>query len=242
MGAGRWVGPFFDYAMTSLPHQHGATPATMPWTGHLGALRGAIGAGLAIALTGLVSVLAIGTDPAAPWLVASMGASAVLAFVLPASPLAQPWPIIGSHMLAAAIGLVCHMLPQLPWLSAGLAVSASIAAMSLLRCLHPPAGGTAVLLALASPAIAAQGWYFLIMPLGVNIALLTVLAVVYNRLTGHSYPHRAPEVAMTPGLTGRYTLDDLDAVLEDWDDVLSIDRDELDAVFRAIENRVAARG
>lgn len=214
----------------------------MPWTGRLGALRGAIGAGLAIALTGLVTHLAVGVDPAAPWLVASMGASAVLAFVLPASPLAQPWPVIGSHVLAAAIGLSCHLLPLAPWLCAGLAVFASIAAMSLLRCLHPPAGGTAVLLALATPAVAAQGWHFLIMPVGLNLLLLTLLAVIYNRLTGHAYPHHAPQVAMPPALAGRYTLDDLDAVLEDWDEVLSINRDELDALFRAVENRVSARG
>ena len=241
MGAGRRVGPFFDFAMTEQ-HQHGATPATMPWTGRLGALRGTIGAGLAIALTGLVTHLVVGADPAAPWLVASMGASAVLAFVLPASPLAQPWPVIGSHVLAAAIGLACHLLPLPPWLCAGLAVAGSIAAMSLLRCLHPPAGGTAVLLALATPAVAAQGWHFLILPLGLNVVLLTLLAVIYNRLTGHAYPHHAPHIAMPPVLAGRYTLDDLDAVLEDWDEVLSIDRDELDALFRAVETRVAARG
>ena len=225
----------------TMPHHHGATPATMPWTGRLGTLRGAVGAALAIALTGLVTHLAIGADPAAPWLVASMGASAVLAFVLPASPLAQPWPVIGSHMLAAAIGMACHMLPLAPWLAAGLAVFGTIAAMSLLRCLHPPAGGTAVLLALASPAITAQGWHFLILPLGLNVVLLTVLAVIYNRLTGHAYPHHAPQIAMPPVLAGHYSLDDLDAVLEDWDEVLSIDRDELDALFRAVESRVAAR-
>ncbi len=213
----------------------------MPWTGRLGALRGAIGAGLAIALTGLVTHLAVGADPAVPWLVASMGASAVLAFVLPASPLAQPWPVIGSHVMAAAIGLTCHMLPLAPWLGAGLAVFAAIAAMSLLRCLHPPAGGTAVLLALATPAVAAQGWHFLIMPLGLNVVLLTLLALVYNRLTGHAYPHRPPKAVMLPALAGSYTLDDLDTVLEGWDEVLSIDRDELDALFRAVESRVAAR-
>lgn len=96
-----------------------------------------------------------------------------------------------------------------------------------------------MLLALATPAVAAQGWHFLILPLGLNVVLLTLLAVIYNRLTGHAYPHRAPQVAMPPALTGRYTLDDLDAVLEDWDEVLSIHRDDLDALFRAVESRVA---
>ena len=224
-----------------MQHHTGATPATMPLSGRLGALRGAVGAGLAITLTGFLTGMVIGSDPAVPWLVASMGASAVLAFVLPASPLAQPWPVIGSHLLAAAIGLACHGLITVPWLAAGLAVLLAIAGMNLLRCLHPPAGGTAVLTALATPAIAALGWQFLIVPLGLNLAVLILLALAYNRLTGHAYPHRAPQVAVPPMLSGRYTDADLDAVLEDWDEVLSVDRGELDALFRALETRVLAK-
>lgn len=224
-----------------MQHHSGATPATMPWSGRLGALRGAIGAGLGIALTGIVTHHLLGGAPDVPWLVASMGASAVLAFVLPASPLAQPWPVIGGHLSAAAIGLGCHMLPGPGWLSASLAVGLAVAAMSLLRCLHPPAGGTAVLTALASPAVAALGWQFLLTPLALNLALLTVGAAVYNRLTGHPYPHHARHVPVPPVWAGRYSPADLDAVLEEWDEVLSVDRDDLDALFRALEGRVLAK-
>ena len=224
----------------SHPHAN-ATPAHMPWTGRLGFLRGALGAGLAIALTGLITRHFSPADPALPWLVASMGASAVLAFVLPASPLAQPWPVIGGHFLAAAVGIACHALLGPSWLAAAVAVGLSIAGMSMLRCLHPPAGGTAVLAALASPALANLGWTFLALPLGLNLVLLVLSAVAYNRLTGHAYPHRAPQVAIPPAWVGRYSPEDLDAVLEDWDEVLSVERDDLDALFRALENRVLAR-
>lgn len=224
------------------PHHSGATPATMPWTGRLGALRGAIGAGLGIALTGWITHRLLGGAPEMPWLVASMGASAVLAFVLPASPLAQPWPTIGGHLSAAAVGIACHMVLEPGPLAASLAVGLAIAVMSLLRCLHPPAGGTAVLTALASPAVAALGWTFLVMPLALNLALLTVGALVYNRLTGHPYPHHARQIPVPPAWAGRYSPEDLDAVLEEWDEVLSIDRDDLDALFRALEGRVLAKG
>lgn len=220
---------------------HGATPHTMPWTGRLGALRGAIGAGLAIGLTGWISLAAMGGDPALPWLVASVGASAVLAFVLPASPLAQPWPVVGGHLVSATIGLALHHLGQPGWIVAGLAVGLSIAAMSALDCLHPPAGGTAVLTVLASPAISAMGWRFLALPLGLNLVLLVGAAICYNRLTGHPYPHHARQVPVPPAWAGRYSSADLDAVLEDWDEVLSVDRDDLDALFRAVESRVLAK-
>lgn len=225
-----------------MQHLPGATPTTMPWSGRLGALRGAIGAGLGIALTGWITHRLLGGAPDAPWLVASMGASAVLAFVLPASPLAQPWPVIGGHLSAAAIGLSCHLLLGPGWLAASLAVGLAVAVMSLLRCLHPPAGGTAVLTALASPAVAALGWQFLLTPLALNLALLTLGAVLYNRLTGHPYPHHARHVPAPPVLAGRYSSEDLDAVLEEWDEVLSVDRDDLDALFRALEGRVLVKG
>lgn len=232
-----------------LDHKPAATAQTMPWTGRLGALRGAIGAGIAIMLVGLLSHAALGGDWAAPWLVASMGASAVLAFVLPASPLAQPWPVIGSHLLAATMGLLCHWLFSLPWFAAGLAVALSIAGMSLLRCLHPPAGGTAVLTALATPAIAALSWRFLVLPLGLNLVLLVGLAALYNRLTGHAYPHKTPQAAAPASVPLSYPASvplsyeaaDLDAVLDGWDEVLTIQRDELDALFRAVEARVRSR-
>jgi CBS domain-containing membrane protein len=40
---------------------------------------------------------------------------------------------------------------------------------------------------------------------------------------------------------GTYDIADLDAVLADWDEVLDIDREDLDALFRALERRVQAR-
>lgn len=225
-----------------MQHHHaGATPATMPWAGRLGALRGAIGAALGIALTGWIGHAVMGPDPALPWLVASMGASAVLAFVLPASPLAQPWPLLGGHLVAATVGIACHALALPGWLAGGLAVGLAIMLMSLLRCLHPPAGGTALLTALASPGVAALGWGFIAAPLALNLAALTLAALAYNRLTGHPYPHHAPAIPVPPAWSGRYSPEDLDAVLEEWDEVLSVDRDDLDALFRAVESRVLAR-
>ncbi|TIM63397.1 MAG: hypothetical protein E5Y60_25335, partial [Mesorhizobium sp.] len=49
------------------------------------------GATIGIALTGAIGGLVLGSGPHVPLLVAPMGASAVLLFAVPASPLAQPW-------------------------------------------------------------------------------------------------------------------------------------------------------
>lgn len=218
-----------------------ATPTRMMFAGRIGWLRGAVGAGIAIALTALVGRLALGNDPALPWLVASMGASSVLVFVLPASPLAQPWPVFGSHLVAGAIGVAIHALLGATWLSAGLSVGLAIAAMSLLRCLHPPAGGTVLLTALASPAVAAAGLGFLVLPLALNLLVLLAWGLAWNRLTGHSYPHRAAPQPPQRDWIGHIEDSDLDAVLAEWDEVLDVSREDLSALVHAVEERVRLR-
>ena len=41
-----------------------------------------------------------------PWLIAPLGPSAVLVFVLPAGPMAQPWAAVGGNTLSALVGIV----------------------------------------------------------------------------------------------------------------------------------------
>ncbi len=224
----------------TTPHS-AATPGLMPAIGKIGWLPGALGAGLAILLTGWISQAALGTAPDLPWLIAPMGASAVLVFVLPASPLSQPWPVAGGHLIAAAVGLACHAIVPLPALAAALAVGLAIALMSLARCLHAPAGGTAVLAALASPAVAGLGWRFLVFPVLPNVLVLIVCGLIWHRITGHSYPHRAAPVPAIPAWSGHIDDADLDAVLEQWDEVLDVSREDLLAVLHSVEARVRAR-
>lgn len=204
-------------------------------------LTAALGAGLAIALTSLVAHGVISAGPHTPWIVASLGASAVLAFVLPASPLSQPWPVLGGHLIAASVGLATRSAVPEPWLAAGLAVGLAIAAMNLLRCLHPPAGGTALLTALAMPGDPAGHWSYLIMPLGLDVVLLLLCALVWHRLTGHSYPHRTAAVAAPEPWVGHIEDSDLDAVLAEWDETLDISRQDLLALLHAAEARVVSR-
>src|SRR5438105_311808 len=64
-----------------------------------------------------------------PWFIAPMGASAVLLFAVPSSPLAQPWSLIGGNLCAALIGVTVARHVDDVALACGLAVSLSIGAM-----------------------------------------------------------------------------------------------------------------
>jgi len=149
------------------------------------------GALIGIAATGLVSRWVLEADTAAPLLmIASMGAAAVLVFAVPASPLAQPWSVIGGNVVSAATGVAVAHLVDDPMLGCGVAVGAAIAMMSLLRCLHPPGGGTALIPVLAGLGEPASNWAFPLAPVALNAVLLVVAAWVFHRFSGHAYPRK----------------------------------------------------
>ena len=80
------------------------------------------------------------------------------------------------------------------------------------------------------------------LPLAANLVALLAAGWLYNNLTGHNWPHHIPRVPPAPpqGWIGSYAAD-LDSVLEDWDEVLDVSREDLDALFRAVERRVQRR-
>lgn len=119
-------------------------------------------------------------DPALPWLIASMGSSAVLLFAVPHGPLSQPWPLLGGHLVSALIGVACARWLGTDLWSAGAAAGLSIGAMHPLRCIHPPGGATALTAVIGGPSITALGFGFVLMPVLVNALTLLLLAVLWN--------------------------------------------------------------
>jgi CBS domain-containing membrane protein len=212
--------------------------------GHLGWVRGAVGALLAIAITAFASGLILGgSTPALPMIVAPMGASAVLVFNLPASPLAQPWPVIGGNLVSASAGLLAGMATGSPWLAGGLAVGLSIGGMVLARCLHPPGGGTALLFALGATGAEHWGAEYLV-PVLANVLLLAACGWLYNNATGHAWPHRmiVPPARPVPGAPPPFTHEDVTGVLEDWDEMLDVDPDDLLAFIQAVDRQRTRSG
>lgn len=216
----------------------GKTPAKP-----LSALRGGGGALLGLLLTGLLGRLAVGGDNLMDLLlVAPIGASAVLVFAVPASPLAQPRAVIGGNVVSALVGITCALVIPNTLIASPLAVGLAIAAMMLLGCLHPPGGAVALIAVIGGPAVAKAGYLFALNPVAVNSVLLVIAGVVYGRLTGHSYPHRVPVVASphhttdpAPMARVGFTPGDLDKALARYGELLDVSREDLDALFRQVE-------
>lgn len=151
--------------------------------------RSCLGALFGIAFTSGVAHVALGASAEVPLLVAPMGASAVLLFAVPESPLAQPWSILGGNFVAAVVGVACAQLIATPLLAAAAAVALAISVMLALRCVHPPSGAVALTAVLGGPAIHALGYRFVLVPIALQSAALLGAALMFHFLMGHRYPH-----------------------------------------------------
>ena len=120
------------------------------------------------------------------WLMASLGASALLVFALPGSPMAQPWAVIAGNTLSAMVGIsIIHVVDQ-PLLAMPLAASISILGMFTLRCLHPPAAAVSLIVVLGH----VMHYRYAFFPVMVDSILLVFAGAVYSNLTGKRYPNR----------------------------------------------------
>ncbi|MBN9257559.1 MULTISPECIES: HPP family protein [unclassified Mesorhizobium] len=212
-------------------------------------LLACVGALIGIALTGLISALVLGNGPYVPLLVAPMGASAVLLFAVPASPLAQPWSIIGGNTISALMGVIVASVVHEPIMATGIAVALAIAAMSFTRCLHPPGGAAALTAILGGPAVAKAGFLFPFMPVALNATLLVALGYGFHALSRRSYPHVPAPVPQSshgtidPPAETRigFRPEDIDAALETLDETFDIDRNDLDRLLRQVELQAIVR-
>lgn len=77
-------------------------------------------------------------------MVASFGATAVLAYAAPDSPLARPKNIFFGHLVSAVTGVAVVYLFGSSWWTIALAVTLAIVIMDQVGVLHPPGGATAL--------------------------------------------------------------------------------------------------
>lgn len=235
---GRAVSVFKEWVKTFWP-------AAMPVRRSEQAL-GCVGAFLGLYFTAWLCQHTL--DTASPWLIAPMGASAVLLFAVPASPLAQPWSVLGGNLLSALVGVTCAS-----WLGHGVPVAAlagalAIAIMFTLRCLHPPGGAVALTAVLAGEEVARLGFHFVLYPVAINTLGLLLIALLFNNALRRRYPHRPVEHANAHGTADAvprdrlgFTPEDLDAVLEARGELLDISRDDLQDILQQTEQRAYRR-
>jgi CBS domain-containing membrane protein len=160
-------------------------------------LRACIGSGVGLTLCVFLVRLtqlplaAEGPDPTL-LLIAPLGATTMLAFAVPSSPLAQPWSALVGNTVSALVGVAVIMTVHEPWLAMGLSVTCAMLAMMLLRATHPPAAGVSLGVVLTAETVRPMGFSYAFSPVMLDTALLLLVAVGYNRLTGRVYPFRQP--------------------------------------------------
>lgn len=137
-----------------------------------------LGAFLGIATLGYL------TSQDHPFIAAPLGATAVLVFGIPDSPLAQPRNVIGGNLIAA---IICVTLVQVfgtaPWVMA-LAVATTIKLMQLTRTVHPPSGAVALLGVLTHAS-----WSYVLTPVLAGSVVIVFCTVLFNNTApGRTYP------------------------------------------------------
>ncbi|MET1116078.1 MAG: HPP family protein [Comamonas sp.] len=185
------------------------------------ALRMVLGVMLGLLITGFLSRWWAGSGNDS-WMIASLSASAVLLYGMPASPLSQPWPVLGGTVLAALVSTLCRLLVPDVVLAAALAVGVTLAGMLLLRCFHPPGVGMAAFVVLEH----SNGLELLVFPVLFNIVVLLACAIVYNHATGKPYPMRRRASS-----DQHFQKTDLDTALEQYNQVLDISRADLEGLL-----------
>lgn len=201
--------------------------------------RAALGAGVALLLAGL-ALRGLGLG----WLIAPFGASAVLVYAVPNSPLAQPWSVVVGNTLSALVALaVLAALPQAGW-AVPLAVGLAIAAMLAARALHPPGGAVALLVALGG----LHSWMETVATVAAGSCLLVGLGMLWNAAVGRVYPFRQPDQpgphgTRDPSPAARIGLNpaDLAAILEEYRQSANLGVADLARLVGAAEQAAAAR-
>lgn len=123
-------------------------------------------------------------------LIGSMGASAILVYGAPRSPLAQPRNLLGGHLISALVGVACQqLLGHIPDLAVALAVATAIALMHVTRTVHPPGGATAAIAVIGSEQIHQLGFLYVLAPVGLGAVILLLVGLVVNNLSANRrYP------------------------------------------------------
>jgi uncharacterized membrane protein len=151
---------------------------------------GPLASAFLILVTGVVALLA-----GRPWLLPSLGPSAVLAGEMPAHPVTRTWNMTVGHvggliagfvgvLLAGAMNdpivLVDHVLTPGRVLASVIAIALTVLAGAVLRASHPPAAATTLLVSLGSLRTATDAANLLI-----GVLVLAILAALVREVRMH---------------------------------------------------------
>ena len=122
--------------------------------------------------------------------VGSFGASAVLIYGVPNSPLSQPRNLIGGHLLSAIVGVISYKLfSSNLFLATAIAVSTSILIMQLTLTLHPPGGATSLIAVIGGDQIHELEFFYILIPVFSGALILFLIAFIVNNIPkNRAYP------------------------------------------------------
>lgn len=217
---------------------------------HTQILIPAAAACVAILIVGTISRTLIEATAVAHFLIASMGASALLLFVIPSSPLSQPWALFGGHMISGFIGISCALLIDDIVIASAISVTLAIIAMMYLRCLHPPGGATALIPILMAGEVHEVGFQFIFTPIAINTLILLLVSLLVNRLVlhrhyaSHSVPEPLPVQEETEAIiqSSPFTAEDLAYAFKKMDTYIDVDEEDLFRIYALATRHAEERG
>jgi len=192
---------------------------------------------IAISLT-LFSLAYFSNITDSPILIASLGATTLLLFAAPLSPVSQPWAVLVGHVVSAIVGVLCFMFFQNSLVSLAAAVAFSILFMYLLNALHPPGSATAMGFILATPEVHLMGFEFVLSPVLSSTLLILVMAFILNNLIpGRHYPtnsYRSRISRSENWAVGKAVFEesDLDNALKEANIFVDISKTELNKIYQ----------
>lgn len=171
---------------------------------------------------------------ASPILVLSMGSTAAMLFAVPHGALSQPWPLLAGHLVSGLIGIACLLRVPDPMLAASLATGLTLGAMHYLRCIHPPAGATALAAALGDEAVREMGFAFVVAPLMLNVLIIFAVAIAFNGLfPWRRYPAALVRSTPAPVAAGYEAISHEDFVfaLSQLDSFIDVSEDDVMKIY-----------
>jgi len=133
-------------------------------------LIGVIGATI-----GIIALQFITNASGVELVAASFGATFILIFALPDSPVVKPKNIVGGYLISTSISLLVFEFIGNDPFSLGLAFGLSFVLMQLTKTLHPPAGSIPLLILFVPP-----DWKFILTPILAGVIFILIYAKFYT--------------------------------------------------------------
>ena len=216
---------FSSLARAWAPNGLPTMSAAQQWRSSVGALLG----------VGMCGLLLHAMPLHSNWLIAPVGASVVILYVQPHSPLAQPRSVIVSYFFATLIGLLCVTWIPNVVVAAAVGVGMTVWLMIRFNCVHPPGGALVLLIVLGGAG--SMGQMSLTASLvALNVFFLLLFTWLINTwLLGRPYPYSvtADEVRthntgdVVPMLRGGLDHTDLASAVTALNTFVDIQEDEL---------------